>query len=260
MLDLNALRAPRTRAPGPALPHVSDLTGPGGLRLRHYRPADEPRPLMVFLHGGAFILGDLDSHDRTCRRIAAACGVEVLAVDYRLAPEHPYPAAIDDAVEVLRWAKPWAVAGDSAGGYLATMACLRLRDAGEPLPAAQVLICPNTDLTLASASVREQGGWGLDPAFLREAISYWTPDPADPAASPLSTPGLHDLPSAVVITAERDPLRDEGEAYAERLREAGVEVMGRREEGLEHGFIQNLDEAAVAASERIFRDIQRLLP
>lgn len=156
--------------------------------------------------------------------------------------------------------QPWAVAGDSAGGYLATMACLRLRDSGEPLPAVQILICPNTDLTLGSASVREEGGWGLDPAFLREAISCWTPDPADPAASPLSAPGLHGLPSAVVITAERDPLRDEGEAYAARLRAAGVEVVARREDGLEHGFIQNLDEAAIAASERIFRDIQHLLP
>lgn len=118
----------------------SGADGPNGLPLRHYRPSGEKRPLMVFAHGGAWVIGDLNTHDRTCRRIADACDVEVLAVDYRLAPEHPYPAAIDDVAEVVRWAQPVAIAGDSAGGYLATMACLRLRDAGEPLPAVQILI------------------------------------------------------------------------------------------------------------------------
>src|SRR5689334_19897334 len=118
----NMRRRAAHRPKGPALSHVEDLRGPSGIPLRRYRPAEEPRPLVVFAHGGGFVLGDLDSHDRTCRRIADACDVEVLAVDYRLAPEHPFPAAVDDVAAVLRWARPAAVAGDSAGGYLATMA------------------------------------------------------------------------------------------------------------------------------------------
>jgi acetyl esterase len=264
--DLSKLRSrrpPADRPKGPALAHIDDRDGPDGLRLRHYRPREEARPLVVFVHGGGFVMCDLDSHDRTCRRIADACDVEVLAVDYRRAPEHPYPAAIDDVTAVLRWAAPVAVAGDSAGGYLATMACLRLRDAGDRLPAAQILVCPNTDLTLARPSIVEKGtGHGLDADFLEWVVAQWTPDPADRApASPLLAADLRGLPDTLIVTAEHDALRDEGDAYAGRLAAAGVRVLHRQEAGLEHGFIQNMDltsPAAAAAHDRLFADIRTL--
>ncbi|MFI6604098.1 alpha/beta hydrolase [Nonomuraea sp. NPDC050536] len=251
------------RPKGPEVARVQEVTGPGGLRLRHYFPAEERRPLVVFLHGGAWVICDLDSHDRLCRRIAMACGVEVLAVDYRLAPEHPYPAAVDDAVAVLRWARPVGVAGDSAGGYLATMACLRLRDAGEELPAVQILACPNTDLTLSKDSVRDKGsGYSLDADFLQWAVRQWVPDDglrADPVVSPLRVPDLREMPATVLVTAEHDALRDEGDAYAERLAESGVRVIHRREPDLEHGFVQNNDPAANAATDRLLTDARTLL-
>lgn len=251
------------RPKGPEVVRVEDVEGPGGLRLRHYFPAEERRPLVVFLHGGAFVICDLDSHDRLCRRIAVACGVEVLAVDYRLAPEHPYPAAIDDAVAVLRWARPVGVAGDSAGGYLATMACLRLRDSGEEVPAVQILMCPNTDLTLSGDSVREKGsGYSLDADFLEWAVRQWVPDDGlrgDPVVSPLRVPDLRGMPATVIVTAEHDALRDEGDAYAERLAESGVRVIHRREPGLEHGFVQNNDPASNAATDRLLTDAHTLL-
>jgi acetyl esterase len=254
-----------TRPKGPGLPHVADVTSPSGLPLRHYRPSAEPRPLMVFVHGGGWVFGDLETHDRTCRRIAKECDVEVLAVDYRLAPEDPYPVAIDDVVDVLRWAGPVAVAGDSAGGYLAAMACLRLRDECGPLPAVQILICPNTDLTLSLPSVTEKGtGYGLDADILSWFVAQWVPDPAGRrSASLLHQPDLSGLPAALVVTAEHDALRDEGDAYARRLAEAGVDVTHRCEPGLVHGFIQGMDltsPEAAAAHERLFADIRGLIP
>ncbi|MEU6246585.1 alpha/beta hydrolase [Glycomyces sp. NPDC047010] len=267
--DLDELRADITarqgrRARGPELPHVEDLTGPGGLRLRRYGHG-EPRPVVVFVHGGAWVICDLDTHDRTCRRIAAECGVEVLAVDYRLAPEHPNPAGIEDVAAVLHWARPWAVAGDSAGGFLAAMACIRLRDNGEPVPDVQILLCPNTDLTLSQPSVEEKGtGFGLDADFLAWAAAQWEPDPgrrADPANSPMLVPDLRGLPRAVIVTAEDDALRDEGRVFADRLREAGNDVVYRCEPGLVHGFIQGMDltsPEAAAAHERVFADIRAL--
>ncbi|WP_218129107.1 alpha/beta hydrolase [Nonomuraea maritima] len=249
------------RPKGPELHSVEDVRGPDGIPVRHYRPAEQPRPLVVFAHGGGFVLGDLDTHDRTCRRIADACDVEVLAVDYRRAPEHPYPAAVDDVAAVLRWARPAAVAGDSAGGCLATMACLRLRDAGDPLPGLQILICPNTDLTLSRPSVIDKGaGYSLDADFLTWAVSCWTQDPAP--AGPLLAPDLHGMPDAIIVTAEHDALRDEGDAYAERLARAGAHVTHRQEPGLEHGFIQGMDlvsEEAAAAQQRLFDDIAALI-
>jgi acetyl esterase/lipase len=243
---------------------VRDVEGPGGLPLRHYRPVDADRPLLVYVHGGVWVIGDLDTHDRTCRRIAAACDVEVLAVDYRLAPEHTYPAAIDDVVDVLLETRPCLVAGDSAGAYLATMACLRLRDAGESRPRGQILLCPNTDLTLSQPSVAEKGvGFGLDADFLSWAVQQWTPDSAQRvAASPLLAADLRAMPDTVLVTAEHDALRDEGDAYAERLAAAGVPIRHRQEPGLVHGFIQNMDLTsadAAAAHERVFAEIRGLV-
>jgi acetyl esterase len=249
------------RPRGPELAVVRDETGPEGLALRRYRPALDPRPLVVFAHGGGFFLGDLDTHDLLCRRLARAADVEVLAVGYRRAPETPWPGAIDDVAAVVRRTRPRAVAGDSAGGYLVTAACLALRDAGDPLPALQVLVCPNTDLTLTATSIDAFGsGWSLDRDFLELAVRVWTPDPADRApASPLHAASLAGLPAAVVVTAEHDALRDEGEAYARRLAAAGVPVRHRREAGLAHGFVQDADPAAVAATERLFADVRAAL-
>ncbi|GAA4619266.1 alpha/beta hydrolase [Actinoallomurus liliacearum] len=267
--DLHELRdGSRRRAGarprGPEMVRVEDVRGPDGLTLRHYRPSEEERPLVVFVHGGAWVMCDLDTHDRTCRRIAEACDVEVLAVDYRRAPEHPYPAAIDDVVDVLRRVEPVAVAGDSSGGHVATMACLRLRDEGGPLPRAQILICPNTDLTLSRPSVQEKSAdYGPAADFLAWAVEQWTPDPATRVpASPLFAADLRGMPDTILVTAEHDTLRDEGDAYADRLAEAGVRTVHRREPGLVHGFIQNMDltsEEAAAAAQRLFADITALI-
>jgi acetyl esterase len=144
------------------------------------------------------------------------------------------------------------------------MACLRLRDEGGPLPAVQVLICPNTDLLLAQPSIVQKGtGYGLDADLLAWFVAQWTPDPAERrTASPLHQPDLSGLPTALVVTAEQDALRDEGAAYAHRLAESGVPVTHRREAGLPHGFIQDLDLTspdAAAAQQRIFADIRRLI-
>ncbi len=269
--DVAALRTgARARAaarpPGPRLASVTDTPG-----LRHYRPADERRPLLVFLHGGMWVLGDLDTHDRLCRRIAAEAGIEVLAVDYRRAPEHPWPAAVHDAVAAIRHAAAEAdvvaVGGDSAGGCLAALAALALRDAGDgELLRAQVLVCPNTDLTGAQPSMAEKAaGFGLEAADVRWAAAQWVPDVArhvDGDVSPLHAPDLAGLPPAVIVTAEHDPLRDEGAAYAARLAAAGVPVVHRCEPGLPHGFVQGMDlesAAAAAAVDRLIADVRAAL-
>jgi acetyl esterase len=271
--DIAAMRtAGRARAAqrpsGPLLASVSDAPGPT-VATRHYRPAQEPRPLLVFLHGGMWLLGDLDTHDRLCRRIADEAGVEVLAVDYRRAPEHAWPAAVDDAVAAARHAAEHladvvAIGGDSAGGCLAALAALTLRDGGDPdLLVAQLLVCPNTDLTGRQRSMAEKGtGFGLEAADVRWAAAQWVPDVArhaDGDVSPLHARDLSGLPPAVVVTAEDDPLRDEGDLYAARLAAAGVPVVHRREAGLPHGFVQGMDltsTAAAAAVERFIADVR----
>lgn len=274
-------RAQRLRAearpPGPEVDHIEDLVvGPAAVRARLYRPSAELRPLVVFLHGGMWTIGDLESHDRACRRLALGAGTAVLSVDYRRAPEHPWPAAVDDCVEVLRWAAadggsgtgtegPAVVMGDSSGGNLAALACLRLRDEGGPLPAGQILAYPNTDLTLSCPSARTKAtGWGLTTDDVAWGAEQWVPDPsrrADPSVSPLSAPDLAGLPPAIVVTAEHDPLRDEGDAYAARLADAGVPVRHRCEAGMVHGFLtlDTLSPAAAEAGDRLFADVTDLL-
>lgn len=263
----------RSRAPGPEMHEVRDLTV-GELTARLYVPVEGPSALVVYLHGGGWTVGGLDSHDRMCRRLAHDSGLRVLALDYRLAPEHPWPASVDDSVAALRWVatapgeldpQPGAVAvaGDSAGGTLAALACLRLRDEHpEAMPELQVLIYANTDLTGSQPSMREKAtGWGLDASMIRFFNSQWVPDQerwSDPGVSPLHAPDLSGLPRALVVSAEHDPLRDESEAYAQRLREAGVDVELRREDGLIHGFLMldELSPACAAAADRIAADLR----
>ncbi len=205
------------RPRGPQMARVDSFTvaGDPGVPVRFYQPVAEPGPLVVYVHGDGWTIGDLDSHDRICRRMAAAAGVGVLAVDFRRAPEHPWPAAVDDTVTVLRWAFDHAadlvgtdvvaVGGDSSGGNLATLACLRLRGGGERLPAAQLLAYPNTDLTFAQPSVVEMAtGWGLDAANAIWFAEQWVPDPAlraDGRVSPLLETKLDGLPPVLVVTA-----------------------------------------------------------
>lgn len=266
----------RARPRGPELAVVEDQTAGGGVPVRLYRPTSGTHPLVVFLHGGMWTIGDLESHDRLCRRLAACAEVAVLAVDFRRAPEHPWPAAVDDVTDVVRWAfdhqpklagdgEPLLIAGDSSGGNLAALACLRLRDEGGPLPGAQVLAFPNTDLTLSQPSVAEKGtGWGLPADDVAWGAEFWVPDPAlraDPRVSPLHAADLAGLPPALIVTAEHDPLRDEGELFAARLAAAGVPVLHRREPRMIHGFLtlDTVSPAAAQAGERLFADVSGLI-
>lgn len=266
----------KARPPGPELAAVENLVVSGGVAVRLYRPTLESRPLVVFCHGGMWTIGDLESHDRACRRLAAGAWVAVLAVDFRRAPEHPWPAAVDDVTGVVRWAfdhraelagagEPVLIAGDSSGGNLAALACLRLRDEGGPVPDAQILAYPNTDLTLSQPSVTEKGsGWGLPADDVAWGAELWVPDPArraDPGVSPLYATRLAGLPPAVIVTAEHDPLRDEGDLFADRLAAAGVPVQHRCEPRMIHGFLtlDTVSPAAAQAGERLFTDMSRLL-
>jgi acetyl esterase len=216
-----------------------------GVPVRVYRPSPGDLPGLVYFHGGGWVIGSLESHDPLCRMLAARSGCAVIAVEYRLAPEHPYPAAVEDAWTVTAWAaerfSPLAVAGDSAGGQLAAAVALRAREAGVTL-ALQVLIYPVTNHAFDTRSYREHGeGLVLTTALMRWFWARYLQDETradEPDCSPLRAPDLAGLPPALVLTGEYDPLRDEGEAFARRLSEAGVPVRLRRYEGLIHGFIR----------------------
>jgi acetyl esterase len=263
------------RPGGPAVHSVDDLLAEGRIPVRLYRPGPEPRPLVVHCHGGGFVLGDLDSHDAICRRLALQADVTVLAVDFRRAPEHPAPAAVEDVCAVHRWAAEdagslgtptgarAALAGDGSGAAIAVLAAAALAGAGEP-PSALLLVCPNADLTLSSASVHGKGvGWGLDRRDLAWFVRQWVPAAGrrtDPAVSPLHAE-LAGLPPTLVATAEHDPLRDEGLLLVERMRAAGVAVDHLPGPGLVHGFLElgHVSAAAAAAGEDLFRRFGRLL-
>jgi acetyl esterase/lipase len=245
---------------GDALPlaRVEELSlpGPAGrVPARLYAAAASAGlPVTLYFHGGGWVLGDLETHDALCRRLAAASRSIVLSIDYRLAPDNVYPAAADDCWAALTWtaahaadiggdASRLAVAGDSAGGNLAAVVALRARDEGLPLR-LQVLVYPVTDHDLETPSyLANAEGYGL----LRDSMRwYWDsycPDPAqrgEPGASPLRAPDLSGLAPAFVIVCELDPLHDEGVAYARRLEAAGVPVRLRREPGMIHGFVRML--------------------
>ncbi len=217
----------------------------GGVPVRVYRPDVGELPGLVYCHGGGWVGGSLASHDPLCRTLAARSGCTVISVDYRLAPENPYPAALEDAWTVTGWAaprfSPLAVGGDSAGGQLAAAVALRARDSSLPL-ALQALIYPATDYGSDTQSYRDNTeGPALSAAQMRWFWDQYVPDEAragEPGCSPLRAAELAGVAPAFVVSAEYDPLRDEGEEYARRLDQAGVPVTLRRYEGLIHGFIR----------------------
>jgi acetyl esterase len=222
-----------------------------GVRVRRYVPHGVQPGLLLFFHGGGWVVGDLESHDVPASALAAALGREVVAVDYRLAPEHPYPAALEDCLAVTRAlsARRPVVAGDSAGGNLAAAVAQAL--GGEPLT-AQVLIYPVTDCAAEHPSYAEYAtGHLLTAEGMRHYVRTYLPDPArrsEPGCSPLRAPSLRGLPPALVLTAGCDVLRDEGVAYAERLRAEGVEVHHAEYPAALHGFfnMQGLPEGVSA--------------
>jgi acetyl esterase len=245
------------------------------------------RPTLLFVHGGGWVIGDLDTHDNQARRLCRDVGAVVVSVDYRLAPEHPWPAAVEDCWAALAWvadhvadlggdAGRIAVAGDSAGGNLAAVLARRSRDAGAPALAAQLLIYPGIDLSTQDPALYPSRAQNAEGKLLTGADIVWFSsaylgigpdgalpeglDPAHPDVSPLKAADLSGLPPAVVVTAEFDPLRDEGEAYAWALQEAGTEVVLARMDGMIHGFFDlgpasPAVEAAVALTTALLRDL-----
>ena len=231
-----------------------ELPGAAGpIRARLYTPpgAQDPAPLLVYFHGGGWVIGDLDTHDDPCRFLAANTGAKLLSVDYRLAPEHPFPAAAEDAFAAYEWAAAngerlgvdagrIAVGGDSAGGNLAAATCLTARESGAPSPAMQLLIYPVTETAGTAPSRRTfADGFLLTRADMDWFEDRYLPpgvDREDPRVALLNAPDLSNLPPAYIAVAGFDPLRDEGIAYAERLREAGVQVALRHHPGLVHTF------------------------
>jgi acetyl esterase len=239
--------------------------------LRVYRPfGDGPFPTLLFVHGGGFTIGDLDSYDAQCRVLCSRVGAVVASLDYRLAPEHPFPAAVEDALAALEWVVarfdgPYAIGGDSAGGNLSTVTAQAWRGRSPSL-AAQLLIYPVTDFVNDRPSLGENAE-GL---FLTRDDMDWFHGhylghdetlASDVRASPALAGDLSGLPPAVVATAQYDPLRDDGDAYAEALSAAGVKVIHRRFEGLVHGFfaLGPLSPAAKRAVEQVCDDLRSLL-
>jgi acetyl esterase len=260
-----------TQPAPPEVGEIRDLTMPGpagNIALRLYRPlGSEPQaklPVLVYYHGGGWVIGDLDTHDTLCRELANGSGCAVVSVDYRMGPEHRFPAAVDDSIAALRWvhanahqlgidAARIAVGGDSAGGNLAAVVAIAARDAGGPALAFQLLIYPATDMRRTAPS-HETNGQGY--LLTRDTITYFhdhyivdAKDDLDWRASPLLHENLAGLPPAFVLTAGYDPLRDEGLQYAQRLTQAGTRSSLVCFERQIHGFIlmgRVLDEANTA--------------
>jgi acetyl esterase len=271
--DARATMLARPRAPGPAIANQEDrrIPGPGGdIPIRVYRPHQETGAVLVYFHGGGWVLGNLDTHNGQCRNLAHHAGCVVVAVDYRLAPEHRFPAAAEDAYAATKWvsehgselgvdAARLAVGGESAGGNLAAVVCLMARDRSRPVIRQQWLAYPVIDHSFDTASYRDHSsGVGLERASMEWFWNHYlgaAGDGSSPYASPLRAKDLSGLPPAIVVTAEYDVLRDEGNAYAERLRQAGVPVELRCISGVNHAFLG----MPVDAATRAFEDIGRLL-
>lgn len=269
--SLRASRKPRKHVPVARVQdrNIPGLDGRGEIPVRIYDPLtpaatatapDAGAPLVVYLHGGGFVLCDLDSHDACCRRLANGVGAVVVSVDYRLAPEHRFPAAVEDAWAATQWVAGHGrelggdptrlvLAGDSAGANLATVACLLARDRGGPPIAFQVLIYPVVDQRRSPKVVRDRSSRGV---LTLEHQRWFTQQYLGPDGDPqnvLASPILADLaglPPAHIVTGEFDPLCDDGEEYAERLRAAGVSATVRRYSGMFHGFFNLPDDIPMA--------------
>jgi acetyl esterase len=250
--------APADRLPLHAVEDVTAVTKAGEVPVRIYTPAEAGAyGVLVYFHGGAFFLGSLDTHDHVARALAKETGYKVISVGYRLAPEAAFPAGLEDCYAVVRWAAEhgqalgWdgrnlAIAGDSSGGNFVAAVAAKAHDDGFDGVTHQILFYPSVDLDFAEdryPSLRENAvGYGLETAGLKPFNAFYLnsgADPADPLVSPIKRGDLGGLPPALIITAEHDPLRDEGELYARRLREAGVDATVSRYAGANHGFVQN---------------------
>ncbi|WP_433755169.1 alpha/beta hydrolase [Nocardia sp. CA-135398] len=257
---------------------VSGPVGAQQVRVRMYWPAESGAdlPVVLFCHGGGFVICDLDSHDQLCRAMSNGVGAIVVSVDYRQAPEHRFPAAAEDAYTVLKWIAAQAssfggdpariaVAGDSSGGNLAAVTALLARDRNGPGIAHQLLIYPMLDPARDTASYRENAyGYFVTDDHLRWYWEQYLASDADaenPYAAPPRAADLSGLPPAYIITAEFDPLRDEGEAYGRRLRDAGVETVTVRYDGQFHGFFSMADNLSDAkeAADQAFSAMRRAL-
>lgn len=244
---------------------VSIATPAGALPCRVYRPGEGALPVALFLHGGGWTLNDIDTHDGLCRRIAKRSGWLLAAIDYRRAPEHKYPAALEDAYCGYRWLLDnaqdlgvdtghRALIGESSGATMAASLSLLLRDMNGPMPSYQVLAYPMTDMYDRWPSYRERGtGYALDRDFMHWYVDNYLPaswDPQDPLLFPVTSTDLNGLPPTLIMTAEFDPLRDEGLAYAEKLASAGVAVEHVHAADQMHGFLM-MDRAVRRAGELI---------
>ena len=276
-----ALRDQQKLPPGPdTFVRDHSLPGPGGgvLAVREYRPhgAQPVLGALVYFHGGGFVLGSIESHDALCRQIAVDAGCAVFSVGYRLAPEHKFPGAVDDAYAATCWAREYAAAlgidperiavgGDSAGGALAAAAAILAKRNGGPSLVFQLLLYPVTDLRTLDTPSHLENAKGY---FLTRSAMFWfrdhylscIEDRANPLASPLACADLSGLPPALVVTAEYDPLRDEAEAYAQALTAAGVACKLKRFDGAVHAFVSmyyymDLGRAALAESAAALRAV-----
>lgn len=276
--DLAAMRrdfsATGAALPRPNIGAVSDhaVAGPGGpVPVRLYRPDDVATPaLLIFIHGGGFLFGDLDSHDAACRHLVETAGCAVAAIGYRLAPEHPFPAALEDCQAAAEWLLDEAgnlgfdvgrigLVGESAGGNLAAVLVHRLAGRVGVKPALQLLVHPVVDFRFQWPSITEVvlPGLTLDALKMLRLTYLGEHDLTDPDVSPLLNPAFAGLPDAIVVTVEADPLRDEGEAYALKLAQAEVETTFVRLNGLTHGFM--FESTDIPIVRRAFDRIGRLV-
>jgi acetyl esterase len=244
-----------SKGPPLPLPSVHDVSLPtprGALRIRLYRPAAGRLPAALFLHGGGWTINDIDTHDELCRRLARRSGWLLASVDYRKAPDHKHPAALEDAHLAYRWlvdnaeslgcaSSPRALLGESSGGMIAACLSVLLRELGGPMPDRQVLAYPMTDSFDRWPSYRERGtGYILDRTLMRWYFDHFLPVNAtrhEPYLLPLAADDLSGLPATLLLTAEFDPLRDEGVAYAKRLADADVPVEHVHASDQMHGFL-----------------------
>ncbi|MFW3385136.1 UNVERIFIED_CONTAM: alpha/beta hydrolase [Kocuria sp. CPCC 205274] len=283
-LDPDAMRAgeaaqvapPEDRLPLHAVEDAVAATPSGEVPVRIYTPAEaDAYGLLVYFHGGAFFLGSLDTHDHVARALAQETGRKVVSVGFRLAPENAFPAGLEDCYGVVRWAaeqgeslqwngRDLAVAGDSSGGTFVAAVAAMAKDDGFDRISHQILFYPSLDLDFdvdRYASLKENAtGYGLETAGLKPFNAFYLDsgaDPADPRVSPLKREDLSGLPPALVVTAEHDPLRDEGELYGRRLQEAGVDATVSRWAGANHGFVQHF--SWLPEFHRVFRETAEFL-